>query len=81
MSPLFLALIPVPFAALLVFVVWRVLRAVPRYAVRPHEKTEWGQMFAIVDLDGRIVGLDRWKPANERCAALNSRGNRRLEQR
>jgi hypothetical protein len=32
MSPLFLALIPVPFAALLVFVVWRVLRAVPRYA-------------------------------------------------
>jgi hypothetical protein len=74
-------MIPAPFAALAIFVAWRVLRDVPRYRVEPHEETEWGQMFAIVDLDGEIVGLDRWKPANERCAALNSRGNRRLEQR
>jgi hypothetical protein len=74
-------MIPAPFAALAIFVAWRVLRDVPRYRVEPHEETEWGQMFAIVDLDGEIVGLDRWKPAHERCAALNSRGNRRLEQR
>jgi hypothetical protein len=64
-------LIPAPVAALAVFVMWRVLRDVPRYRVEPHEETEWGQMFAIVDLDGEIVGLDRWKPAHERCAALN----------
>jgi hypothetical protein len=74
-------LIPAPFAALAVFVMWRVLRDVPRYRVEPHEETEWGRMFAIVDLDGTIVGLDRGKPANERCAALNSQGNRRSERR
>lgn len=41
------------------------------YRVVEHEKTDWGVMFAIVSPKGEIVGLDRWKPARERCAALN----------
>lgn len=43
-----------------------------QFTVRPHEKTEWGMMFAIVDPRGEIVGYDRKVPAEQRCAALNS---------
>lgn len=42
-----------------------------RFKVVEHEETEWGTMFAIVSPQGKIVGYDRWKPAQERCAALN----------
>lgn len=42
-----------------------------RFTIRPHEETEWGTMFAIVDPDGKIIGYDRRVPAEQRCAALN----------
>jgi hypothetical protein len=41
------------------------------YRLVEQEMTEWGVMFAIISPKGDIVGIDRWKPANERCAALN----------
>lgn len=44
---------------------------VRKHTIRPHEETEWGTMFAIVDPSGQIVGYDRKKAAEERCAALN----------
>jgi hypothetical protein len=45
--------------------------AKPRFTIRPHEETEWGTMFAIVDPKGEVVGLDRYAAAKQRCAALN----------
>ena len=42
-----------------------------QFTIRPHEETEWGTMFAIVDPSGKVVGYDRKVPAEQRCAALN----------
>jgi hypothetical protein len=44
----------------------------PRFKISPHEETEWGTMFAIVDPKGEIVGLDRYVVAKARCDELNS---------
>lgn len=43
-----------------------------KHTIRPHEETEWGTMFTIVDPSGKVVGYDRKKAAQERCAALNA---------
>ena len=37
----------------------------------PHEQTEWGAIFAVVDKNGRIVALDRWYLAEARAEELN----------
>ena len=59
--------------------VWFVilLRIGEREIYRPvlHERSEWGDIYAIVGPWGKVYGYDRWKPANERCAALNSARN------
>jgi hypothetical protein len=42
-----------------------------RYSVRLRERSKWGDLFDVVGPNGETVGFDRWKPVNERCAALN----------
>jgi hypothetical protein len=45
------------------------------YRVRFQERSSWGDLYAIVAPDGRVVGFDRLTVARQRCSALNQAKN------
>lgn len=42
-----------------------------RYRLELREKSPWGDIWAILDPEGKVVGLDRETVARQRCEALN----------